>query len=435
MAALSWVATLIAPYVNALVNEMVNGAGLGGTEAGRSLANIVSGGIVMGLTSAIGGGDAAAYAGAEFRYNYLTHQQLEEALAVRRRLVECTGAASMCTQDEIAALVDEDSRFMALSRQNTASLLTICQAAPSSDSCARKIADLQAFAAQLDADRAALNDPYRSASGFSHKQSFFDYDLLLADSLQKGSAPDVAIRDFLTDLARKEGAVNAFLDTLGIVGGVAACGSGAGTAVCVAGALAAVASANHLSGDIRKAVTGQEAKTAFVAALMSQGYTQEQAEQYQHYVDIGVIVVGIGAGGYKFAVDAKRLAKGDEALAGLNGAPNTGATNVNNGIRLNHQLAAEQIAGGHGFEKHVISQGEFAGLGIRTRQHYQDHIENVLNNPSSVRYALDGRSFHLQESTGTVVVRNPNARDGGTAFQPQNWNDYVSQLPTRTEPY
>ncbi len=117
------------------------------------------------------------------------------------------------------------------------------------------------------------------------------------------------------------------------------------------------------------------------------------------------------------------------------GVPNNGASNVNNGIRLNHQLAAEEIAGGHGFQKHVLEQGEFAGLGIRTRQQYQNHIENVLNNPSSIRYTSDGRSFHLQESTGTVVVRNSSASDGGTAFQPQNWNDYVSGLPTRTEPY
>ncbi|WP_146214820.1 hypothetical protein [Loktanella sp. PT4BL] len=105
-------------------------------------------------------------------------------------------------------------------------------------------------------------------------------------------------------------------------------------------------------------------------------------------------------------------------------APNNlGANNINNGIFLNRQLAAQKIAGGHGFEKHVLQQGEFAGLGFRTRDQYAAHIENVLNNPISVRYTSDGRSFHLQESTGTVVVRNPNAPDGGTAFQPQNWNE------------
>ena len=83
----------------------------------------------------------------------------------------------------------------------------------------------------------------------------------------------------------------------------------------------------------------------------------------------------------------------------------------------------------------VLNQGEVAGLCICTPAQYADHIENVLNNPSSVRYTRDGRSYHLQESTGTVVVRNPNSPDGGTAFQPQNWNEYVTALPSRTEPY
>jgi len=70
------VSTLIAPYVHTLVQDIVNDAGLGGTAAGQALANIVSGGIVMGLTATVGGGDAAAYAGAEFQKNYLKHQQI-----------------------------------------------------------------------------------------------------------------------------------------------------------------------------------------------------------------------------------------------------------------------------------------------------------------------------------------------------------------------
>jgi len=105
------------------------------------------------------------------------------------------------------------------------------------------------------------------------------------------------------------------------------------------------------------------------------------------------------------------------------------ANNINNSLRLDRQLASQQIAGGHGFEKHVLQQGEFAGLGIRTRAQYAAHIESVLNNPSSVRYTADGRSFHLQRSTRTVVVRDRNSQDGGTAFQPREWDEYVSRLP------
>lgn len=69
---------LIAPYVDQLVKGIVNDTDLAGTPAGQSLANVISSGLVMGLTSAVGGGDAAAYAGAEFKYNYLTHQEIEE---------------------------------------------------------------------------------------------------------------------------------------------------------------------------------------------------------------------------------------------------------------------------------------------------------------------------------------------------------------------
>ncbi|PRD40382.1 hypothetical protein C5748_27310 [Phyllobacterium phragmitis] len=180
---------------------------------------------------------------------------------------------------------------METSRQNTQSLITICQTQPSSESCRSKIKELQEFAAGLEREFETHADRYLGAGGFSQKQSIFNFDLLLARSFQDGRAPDAAIRDFLTDLAKKEGAIDCFLDSLGIAGGVATCASGAGTPACVAGIMAAIASANHLSGDIQKAVTGQEAKTAFVATLMSQGYTEEQAKQYQHYVDIGVIAV------------------------------------------------------------------------------------------------------------------------------------------------
>ena len=147
--------------------------------------------------------------------------------------------------------------------------------------------------------------------------------------------------------------------------------------------------------------------------------------------DAGRFLVRSADGATGYLDDAQRFVQTSPATN--NGA--TGANNVNNAVALNRQLTAQEIAGGHGFEKHVLQQGEFGGLGIRTRDQYAAHIENVLNNPSSVRYTADGRSYHLQESTGTVVVRNPNAADGGTAFQPQNWNEYLTQIPTRTEPY
>jgi len=91
-------------------------------------------------------------------------------------------------------------------------------------------------------------------------------------------------------------------------------------------------------------------------------------------------------------------------------------------------LVGKEIAGGHAFEKHVLDLGEFKGLGIRTREQFAGHIENVVNNPTSFSELSRGRSAYWSESTGTVVIRNPRAVDGGTAFQPTAGRAYFDAL-------
>lgn len=51
-----------------------------------------------------------------------------------------------------------------------------------------------------------------------------------------------------------------------------------------------------------------------------------------------------------------------------------------NRIKLRDHLIAEEIAGGHACEKHIVIQGEFPG--IRTRKQFKYHIENVRDNPT-----------------------------------------------------
>jgi len=103
---------------------------------------------------------------------------------------------------------------------------------------------------------------------------------------------------------------------------------------------------------------------------------------------------------------------------------------------LSGQLSAQEIARGHAFDKHVVQGGEFSGLGIRTRGQFQEHIERVIENPTSTRYYRDGRTAYLDSNSRTVVIRNPTAE--GTAFRPDygiGWDNYVRSLPTRTQPY
>lgn len=101
-----------------------------------------------------------------------------------------------------------------------------------------------------------------------------------------------------------------------------------------------------------------------------------------------------------------------------------GADDALNGARLRAQLTGQEIAGGHAFEKHILDLGEFPG--IRTRAQFASHIEDVVMN-GQMRSLGGGRTGFWRD--GTVVIRNPRAPDGGTAFQPKDGYDYfLNQL-------
>src|SRR5205085_5240062 len=74
-------------------------------------------------------------------------------------------------------------------------------------------------------------------------------------------------------------------------------------------------------------------------------------------------------------------------------APESGAANAANAARLKNQLTAEEIAGGHAFDKHVIQRGEFPGA--TTRQQFSSQIEGIINNPSNeVKPLSNGRTAY-----------------------------------------
>lgn len=156
------------------------------------------------------------------------------------------------------------------------------------------------------------------------------------------------------------------------------------------------------------------------------------------YADLAIDVGSLAIGGVSLKVGYFLVVKGLERIAAKRlaaqvlsrgAAKGAGeASSLANAARLRGQLAGQEIAGGHAFEKHVLNQGEFKGLGIRTREQFANHIENVVNNPTASRQLSGGRSAYWQESSGTVVIRNPRAADGGTAFQPTNGRAYFDGL-------
>jgi len=122
--------------------------------------------------------------------------------------------------------------------------------------------------------------------------------------------------------------------------------------------------------------------------------------------------------------DTPSLATQELAIEGVKNGPGCSAANA---VRLKNSLAAREITSGHAFEKHVLYQGEFTGL-IRTREQFANHIENILNIPSAFKQLRNNRTAYWHEETGTVIIRNPNALDGGTVFQPREGFNYYETL-------
>jgi hypothetical protein len=97
--------------------------------------------------------------------------------------------------------------------------------------------------------------------------------------------------------------------------------------------------------------------------------------------------------------------------------------NVVDGVRLNARLAGQEIAGGHAYQKHVVEQGEFPG--VRTRSEFASLVENTI--VQGEMRPLSGNRLGYWHN-GMVVIRNPRAGDGGTAFAPRGGYSYFQNL-------
>lgn len=89
---------------------------------------------------------------------------------------------------------------------------------------------------------------------------------------------------------------------------------------------------------------------------------------------------------------------------------------------LNVQLAAQEIAGGHAYAKHA------ADLGVKNPAELAARIESIMANPTMVRALSNGRTAYWHKASATVVIRDPSALDGGTAFVPKNGVNYFLNL-------
>jgi len=117
---------------------------------------------------------------------------------------------------------------------------------------------------------------------------------------------------------------------------------------------------------------------------------------------------------------SKAAAVAEEAVEARSVAADT-APSVTDAARLKTQLRAEQIAKGHAWEKHVLGNGgprgrEYDDLGFSTPEQFADHVEGVMNNPTSAGRLSNGRSYSFDEETGTLVIEDLKHIDGGRHF-------------------
>jgi RHS repeat-associated protein len=84
---------------------------------------------------------------------------------------------------------------------------------------------------------------------------------------------------------------------------------------------------------------------------------------------------------------------------------------------------AQQIAKGHAWAKH---KGEFPEFS--TEGEFAQHIDQIMSKPSASKDLAGGRKAFWDDNTKTVVIRDPNSPDLGTAFRPKNGKEYFDNL-------
>jgi filamentous hemagglutinin len=91
-------------------------------------------------------------------------------------------------------------------------------------------------------------------------------------------------------------------------------------------------------------------------------------------------------------------------------------------VEASAEADAALIANGHAFAKHA---GEFGNI---SQPEFQAMVKDTISNPSDFRYLSNGRSAFWSEENKMVVIRNPGAADGGTAFSPAAGKAYFDNL-------
>jgi RHS repeat-associated protein len=119
---------------------------------------------------------------------------------------------------------------------------------------------------------------------------------------------------------------------------------------------------------------------------------------------------------------AMSSASGGAGPGGGTGAPSSGGSGSGGRGR---DPAAEKIANGHAYDKHVVKGKEFPE--VKDKSGFSDVVDRVMQSPEN-KALSNGRHAYWEDTTKTVVIRNPADPDGGTCFRPVLGKAYYDGL-------
>jgi hypothetical protein len=85
---------------------------------------------------------------------------------------------------------------------------------------------------------------------------------------------------------------------------------------------------------------------------------------------------------------------------------------------------ADDIAGGHAWDKHVIEEDLFPD--IDTRAEFAELLRDVMANPEGTKDLARGRKCYIKDNI--VLITDPRSRDKGTCFTNHNPSAKMARL-------
>jgi hypothetical protein len=95
--------------------------------------------------------------------------------------------------------------------------------------------------------------------------------------------------------------------------------------------------------------------------------------------------------------------------------------------RLDYSKISTNISNWHAFKKHIH---EFKSLWITTREELGTHALNIMNKvdgTENMKFLKNWRKAFWDNSSWTVVIFNPKAKDSWTIFRPKEGKEYFDK--------